>query len=164
MSSFRDCVSHPNGILVTRSFSRDLLVPSLRKNCLGEMWSGPEEGSYLRLIDSCIIQLNAHGPSRTLNESEKEDLLEDVAEEKLLRRNVKRFRRGLVLKGHRPLYHSTLGSRVIKKKKKTCSRTWLRRRCMIIRNLISVHKRSLIRNRSTLGPYRRTEPRVLGGS
>ena len=34
------------------------------------------------------------------------------------RGNVKRFRGGLVSKGHRWLYHSTLGSRVIKKKKK----------------------------------------------
>ena len=33
-------------------------------------------------------------------------------------RNVKRFRGGLVLKAHRLLYHSTLVSRVIKKKKK----------------------------------------------
>ena len=38
--------------------------------------------------------------------------------EQLLQRNVKRFRRGLVFKAHRWLYHSTLGSRVIKKKKK----------------------------------------------
>ena len=37
---------------------------------------------------------------------------------KLLRRNVKRFRRGLVFKVHRRLHHSTLGSRVLKKKKK----------------------------------------------
>jgi hypothetical protein len=36
----------------------------------------------------------------------------------LHRRNVKRFRRGLVFKAHRPLFHSTLGSKVIKKKKK----------------------------------------------
>jgi len=36
--------------------------------------------------------------------------------EHLLRRNVKRFRGGLVLKAHRLLYHSTLGLRVIKKK------------------------------------------------
>ena len=35
-----------------------------------------------------------------------------------LRRNVKRFRAGLVLKAHRLLHHSTLGSRVIKKKEK----------------------------------------------
>ena len=31
---------------------------------------------------------------------------------------VKRFRRGLVFKAHRLLYHSTLGLRVIKEKKK----------------------------------------------
>ena len=35
----------------------------------------------------------------------------------LLRRNVKRFRGGLVFKAHRLLYHSTLGWRVIKKKR-----------------------------------------------
>ena len=34
-----------------------------------------------------------------------------------LSRNVKRFRGGLVFKAHRLLYHSTLGSRVIKTKK-----------------------------------------------
>ena len=36
----------------------------------------------------------------------------------LLDRNVMWFRGGLVFKAHRLLYHSTLGSRVIKKKKK----------------------------------------------
>ena len=30
---------------------------------------GTEEGSYLSLIDSCITQLKAQGPSRTCNES-----------------------------------------------------------------------------------------------
>jgi len=30
-------------------------------------------GSYLRLIDSCITQLKAQGPSRTSNESEEEE-------------------------------------------------------------------------------------------
>ena len=38
--------------------------------------------------------------------------------DKLLRRNVKRFRGGLVFKAHRLWYHSTLGSRVMKKKKR----------------------------------------------
>jgi len=38
--------------------------------------------------------------------------------EQLLSRNVKRFRGGLVFKAHRLLYHSTLGLKVIKKKKK----------------------------------------------
>jgi len=36
--------------------------------------------------------------------------------EQLLRRNVKRFRGGLVFKAHRFVYHSTLGWRVTKKK------------------------------------------------
>jgi hypothetical protein len=34
-----------------------------------------------------------------------------------IRRNVKRFRGGLVFKAHRLVYHSTLGLRVIKKEK-----------------------------------------------
>ena len=38
-------------------------------------------------------------------------------EEQLLYRNVQRFQGGLVFKAHRLLYHSTLGLRVIKKKK-----------------------------------------------
>ena len=37
--------------------------------------------------------------------------------EKLLSRNVERFQGGLVFKAHRLVYHSTLGSRVVKKKK-----------------------------------------------
>ena len=32
-----------------------------------------EAGSYLRLIDSCITQLKAHGPSRTCKESKEEE-------------------------------------------------------------------------------------------
>jgi len=36
------------------------------------MWCGTEAGSYLRLIDSCINQLKAQGPSRTCNESTEE--------------------------------------------------------------------------------------------
>ena len=38
-----------------------------------EMCSGSEVGSYSRLIGSCITQLNAQGPSRTCNESKKEE-------------------------------------------------------------------------------------------
>ena len=40
-------------------------------------------------------------------------------QDQLLRKIVKRLREGLVLKAHRLLYHSTLGSRVIHKWKKT---------------------------------------------
>ena len=32
-----------------------------------------EAGSYLRLIDSCITQLKAQGPSRTCNGSKEEE-------------------------------------------------------------------------------------------
>ena len=32
---------------------------------------GTDAGSYLRLIDSCITQLKAQGPSRTCNESKE---------------------------------------------------------------------------------------------
>ena len=32
-----------------------------------------DAGSYLRLIDSCITQLKAQGPSRTCNESKEEE-------------------------------------------------------------------------------------------
>ena len=38
-------------------------------------------------------------------------------QEQLLHRNVQQFRGGLVFKAHRLVYHSTLGLRVIKKKK-----------------------------------------------
>ena len=38
---------------------------------------GTEAGSYLRLIDSCITQLKAQGPSRTCNESREEEEEED---------------------------------------------------------------------------------------
>ena len=35
--------------------------------------SGSKAGSYLRLIDSCITQLKAQGPSRTCKKSKKEE-------------------------------------------------------------------------------------------
>jgi len=47
-------------------------------------------------------------------------LLELLLERRLLRLlslDLQRFREGLAFKAHRPLYHSTLGSRVIKKEK-----------------------------------------------
>ena len=42
---------------------------------LSLMCSGTEAGSYLRLIDSCITQLKAQGPSRICNESKEEEFL-----------------------------------------------------------------------------------------
>ena len=38
-----------------------------------EMCFGTEAGSSLRLIDSCITQLKAQGPSRTCNEIKEEE-------------------------------------------------------------------------------------------
>jgi len=37
------------------------------------MCSGSEAGSYLRLIDSCITQFKAQGPSWTCNESREDE-------------------------------------------------------------------------------------------
>ena len=34
-----------------------------------------EAGSYLRLMDLCITQLKAQGPSRTCNESKEEEVM-----------------------------------------------------------------------------------------
>jgi len=48
-------------------------------NYFTEMCSGSEAGSYLRLVDSCITQLKAQGPSMTCNESKEEE--EDNAAE-----------------------------------------------------------------------------------
>ena len=47
-------------------------VTSLHR-ALTEMCSGSEVGSYLRLIDSCITQLKAQGPTRTCNESKEDE-------------------------------------------------------------------------------------------
>jgi len=40
-------------------------VACFKDNCFTEMRSGSEAGLYLGLIDSCIAQLKAQGPSRT---------------------------------------------------------------------------------------------------
>ena len=48
-------------------------VSRLRVYNFTEMCCGTEAGSYLRLIDSCITQLKAQGPSRTCNESKEEE-------------------------------------------------------------------------------------------
>jgi len=50
------------------------------------MCIGPEVGSYLRLIDVCITQLKAQGPSRTCNES-KEEEEEAIGKEDLFAQN-----------------------------------------------------------------------------
>ena len=40
-----------------------------------------EAGSHLKLIDSCITQLKAEGPSRTWTESKEEETEEESEEE-----------------------------------------------------------------------------------
>jgi len=70
-----------------------------------------------------------------------------------------------VFKTHRLLYHSTLGLRAIKKKRRR-----LRKRYRVIGevDVISEELRYrgtlLIRKRTPLGPYRRPMPRVLAWS
>ena len=51
------------------------------------------------------------------------DVLEFSIQVHLLCRNVQRFREGLVIEAHGLLYQSTLGLRVIKKKKKKHSKS-----------------------------------------
>jgi len=48
-------------------------MPPAAPKSRSEMCSGTEADSYLRLIDSCITQLKAQGPSRTCNESKGEE-------------------------------------------------------------------------------------------
>ena len=81
----------------------------------------------MRLIDSFITQLKAQGPSRTCNESKQEERhtgIDGTMEASSSRRagrggtNPALKRGGLVFKAHRLLYHSTLGLRVVKKKKR----------------------------------------------
>ena len=48
-------------------------VSQFQNNHFTEMCCGTEAGSSLRLIDSCITQLKAQGPSRTCNESKEEE-------------------------------------------------------------------------------------------
>ena len=51
----------------------------------------------------------------------------------LLHINVRRFQLGLVSKAHTLLYHSIIGSKVIKKKKKLSSEAALERRLVILK-------------------------------
>ena len=66
-----------------------------------------EEGCARETLDHPVVELTA--PARGNRE--------------LLHKNVQRFRGGLVFKAHSLLYHSTLGLRVIKKKRSVASRS-----------------------------------------
>ena len=76
---------------------------------------------------------------------------------RLLHRNVQRFRGGLVCKAHRLLYHSTLGLRVITKKKKS---TFLGPFIRTVLNVWDVSRRRQYPQRWTFVPsfFRRAYP------
>jgi len=88
-----------------------------------KVWNGhrcsclTEAGSYLRLIDSCITQLKAQGHSTTCNESKEE---EEEGVWNGHRCSCLMWCSGSEASSYLRLidfvYHSTLGSRVIKKK------------------------------------------------
>ena len=101
------------------------------------MCSGSEAGSYVRLIDfvyhltlglrvikkkkedrvrRAVPSSTAATADATLGSSSARE--REMISDDLLRRNVQQFRGGLVFKADRLVYHSTLGSRVIKKKKR----------------------------------------------
>ena len=104
----------------------------------------------------------------------------ELIEEQMLHGNVKWFRGGLVTKALRLLHHSTLGSRVIKKRSRSRRRRHHRPprvegRGFRVQGLgfrfqveglgSRVYRgTSLIRKFPPLGPYRRPMPRDLGGS
>ena len=74
------------------------------------MCSGSEAGSYLRLIDSCITQLKAQGPSRTCTASKRR------ASRGIFPEMCSGSEAGSYLRPIDFVYHSTLGLSVIKKK------------------------------------------------
>ena len=61
-------------------------------------------------------------------------------QEHLLRRNVKRFRGGLVFKAHRLLYHSTLDSKVIIKNRAPCSEVGHGNNDVLVKVTVVVHQ------------------------
>ena len=75
------------GVLVA---GEDAVVEAPVGNRSTDLCSGSEAGSYLRLIDSCITQLKAQGPSRTCNESQEEEEYNDECQDiqELQRRKV----------------------------------------------------------------------------
>jgi len=91
------------------------------------MCSGTEAGSYLKRIDSCITQLQAQGPSRTCNESKEKEvqgtdrmMVPSAAGVDGLAARTEMCsgsETGLYSRRIDFVYHSTLGLRVIKKKK-----------------------------------------------
>ena len=69
--------SQDQNLILTSSYAPSLLdrgwPVACTNNHFTEMCSSSEASSYLRLVDSCITQLKVQGPSRTCDESEREE-------------------------------------------------------------------------------------------
>ena len=87
-----------------------------KNNYFAEMGSGSEAGSYFRLIYD--VSLNSRLESHK-EEEEEVPCVGGVEGSDVVRWMIAEFREGLVFEAHRLLYHSILGWRVIKKKKKS---------------------------------------------
>jgi len=162
-------------------------VPTaLASACDARLPTLPEEGSYLRLIDSCITQLKAQGPSRTCNES-KEEAKEGVwGPNRLgfrLRRAAPHTRshchpsRARVSRARRARPRARLGTTQARlgTVQAVVGAVFVRGGGgraggergeglrLPLQLLLRYRGTSLIRKRTPLGPYRRPMSRVLGG-
>jgi len=113
-------------------------APSEAQHQPPQSCSGSEAGSYVRLIDfvyhstlgfrvmkkkrSIVMQRMMQGLAAASDWRQRRAEKEIHRERARERDKEGRVRGGLVFKAHRWLYHSTLGSRVIKKKKKGADR------------------------------------------
>ena len=99
------------------SFSRPLVYTACRRIPAS---SGTNRGEWKRRVAPTLRASSHHRSSEAVSAARylRTDPRRNRAhKEQLLYRNVQRFRGGLVFKAHRLLYQSTLGLRVIKKKK-----------------------------------------------
>ena len=79
-------------------------------------------GGHVGDLHSRRVGEGADGRARRL---QRQRVFPALISEQLIRRIVKRFRGGLVFKAHSLLYHSTLGLRAMKKKKRSgCAGRW----------------------------------------
>jgi len=92
--------------------------PDVRQSGPDTRESGQRGQSWPEYIRQTGPDIRQTGPEpRPDTETPAPGVVQFSIEEQLLHRNVKRFRGGLVFEAHRLLYHSTLGLRVIKRKR-----------------------------------------------
>jgi hypothetical protein len=114
------CAAAASGALSHR------LAPRYMQGSHGPRVSGEKQASSAQASLSLYAMVLARRPSKRKTLHSPRPPLPPVCapeyhllfaiKEQLLRRNVKRFRGGLVCKAHRRLYHSNLGSRVRQEK------------------------------------------------